>query len=92
MFPKLNRVKANNLAGIAEDKAYFLPRGFDEIQKSDENGFIGEHFWIAFRDNDWNKSRPPLQYLLLKNYQIGEPKTLEAQGLKAFVVEVWKKK
>ena len=85
-------VKFNNVAGIAEDKAYFLPRGFDEIQRSDENDIEGEHFWIAFRDNGWNKSKPPLQKLLLKNYKIGEPKFVEAQGLKAFLVEVWKVK
>ena len=85
-------VKIENMAGIAEDKAYFLPRGFDEVQKTDETNLLGDHFWIAFRDENWNKSRPPLQNLISQNYKLGEPKLIEAQGLKAFIVEVWKEK
>ena len=79
-------VKVNNIEGLVEDKAYFLPRGFDEVQTTDEKEFDNLPFWIAFRDKDWNELKPPLQNLISKGYKIGEPRVFEAQGLKAFVV------
>ncbi len=81
-------IKIKNVAGMVEDKAYFLPRGFDAVQTV--NDFEGERFFVAFRDKDWNEQKPPLQNLMDKGYRIGEPQTFEAQGLKAFLVEVKK--
>jgi uncharacterized membrane protein len=79
-------VKINDIEGLTEDKAYFLPRGFDGV--STANDFEGERFFIAFRDKTWNENAPPLQNLKAQNYKIGEPQIFEAQGLKAFLVEV----
>ena len=79
-----------NLEGLAEDKAYFLPRGFEKVQRADEIGFEGEKFWIAFRDREFNQSKPPLRNLIDKGYKIGEPKIFEAQGFQAFLVLVEK--
>lgn len=79
-----------NLEGLKEDKAYFLPRGFDKVRVTDENRFEGERFWIAFRDKEFNSNEPPLRNLILQGYKIGEPKVFEAQGLKAFLVLVEK--
>ena len=78
------------IEGLQEDKAYFLPRGFNEIKITDENGFEGDKFWIAFRDKQFNEYHPPLSNLKIKGYQIGEPKIFEAQGVKTFLVEVKK--
>ncbi|MDQ3750375.1 MAG: hypothetical protein M3367_15380 [Acidobacteriota bacterium] len=83
-------VKVNAIVGLTEDKAYFLPRGFDEVQTINENEIEGERIFIAFRDKDWNSQKPPLRNLIAKGYKIGEPRILEAQGLKAFLVEVGK--
>jgi len=81
-------VKVNGIVGLIEDKAYFLPRGFDEVQTTGE--IEGGRFFIAFRGKDWNSQKPPLQNLIVKGYKIGEPRIFEAQGLKAFLVEVGK--
>jgi uncharacterized membrane protein len=81
-------VKINSLEGLMEDKAYFLPRGFDGVQTA--NDFEGERFFVAFRDKTFNESAPPLQILKAQGYKIGEPQVIEAQGLKAFLVEVRK--
>ncbi len=83
-------VKVNGVAGMTEDKAYFLPRGFDGIQTVSEDEIKGERFFVAFRGKSWNELAPPLQNLKTRGYKIGEPQTLEAQGLKAFLVEVQK--
>ncbi len=81
-------IKINGIEGLAEDKAYFLPRGFDEIQTTD--AFAGERFFIAFRDVTFNEFAPPLQNLKAQGYKIGEPQTVEANGLKAFLVRIEK--
>lgn len=83
-------VAVKNIEGLNEDKAYFLPRGFDKVQTA--NQFEGERFFIAFRDKSWNGSAPPLSSLKAQGYKIGEPQVFEAQGLKAFLVEVEKGK
>ena len=85
---RIQVVKINNQEGLIEDKAYFLPRGFNEIQTA--NNFEGERFFVAFRDKSFNEFAPPLQNLKARDYRIGEPQVIEAQGLKAFLVEVWK--
>ena len=81
-------IKINNLEGILEDKAYFLPRGFTEVKAGDFNSIEDRKFYIAFRDKEWNPQNPPLKNLIEKGNKIGEPKIFEAQGLKAFLVEV----
>ncbi|HEX9963000.1 MAG TPA: glycosyltransferase family 39 protein [Pyrinomonadaceae bacterium] len=83
-------VKINGIEGLSEDKAYFLPRGFDKVKTAVESDVTGERFFIAFRDKDWNEAKPPLKNLIEKGYRIGAPKVLEAQGLKAFLVEIRK--
>lgn len=83
-------IKVNNIPELAEDTAYFLPRGFDKVQMTDENGLQGDRFFVAFRDTNWNETKPPLRNLITKGYKIGAPQTFEAQGLKAFLVEVQK--
>lgn len=79
-----------NIEGLAEDKAYFLPRGFDKVRVTDAGGIEGEKFWIAFRDREFNREKPPLRNLIEKGYKIGEAKTFQAQGFVAFLVLVEK--
>ena len=82
-------VKINGIEGLTEDRAYFLPRGFDAVQTATQ--FEGDGFFIAFRDKDFNRFAPPLQNLIAQGYEIGEPQIYEAQGLKAFLVEIRKR-
>lgn len=82
--------KVKNIEGVEEDTAYFLPRGFDRIKTIAENDIEGERFWIAFREEDWNKTKPPLINFIQKGYEIGEPTIIEVKGLKAFLVEAKK--
>ncbi|HVE56191.1 MAG TPA: glycosyltransferase family 39 protein [Pyrinomonadaceae bacterium] len=83
-------IKVNGIEDLQEDTAYFLPRGFEKVQKTDENGITGERFYIAYRDSVFNEKHPPLRNLINKGYQIGEPKVFNTPGLKGFLVEVWK--
>jgi uncharacterized membrane protein len=83
-------IKVDGIEELKEDKAYFLPRGFEKVQKIAENGMTGERFYVAFRDAKFNEKHPPLRNLINKGYKIGEPKVFETPGLRGFLVEVWK--
>ena len=48
--PNIQIVKIENLEGVEEDKAYFLPRGFDDVKKINFDEITDESFYIAFRD------------------------------------------
>lgn len=80
--------KINGVPDMNEDKAYFLPRGFNGVQTGDPNTLTGDKFYIAFYAQDFNYLKQPLRILTEKGYQISDPQVFEAQGLKAFLVEV----
>jgi hypothetical protein len=85
-----------NLPGLVEDRAFFLPRGFDEVSRTDAGatggGAVGseglreEHFWAAFRDTNWNAGHPLLRLLAERGYEIEERFEVTASGQKAFIV------
>lgn len=91
-------VKVNGIEGLVEDTAYFLPRGFETVQKADENGITGERFFIAYRDSSFNELHAPLRNLVKKGYKIGAPIVFDTNpnansanpSLKGYLVEVWK--
>ena len=85
-------IKVGGIEDLPEDKAFFLPRGFDKVPTTDENGIEGERFYIAFRDSVYDENHPPLRNLINKGYKISEPKMFETSGLKGFLVLVEKKK
>jgi hypothetical protein len=87
---KFEVIKINGIEGLVEDKAYFLPRGFEGVKSASENDLEGERFFIAFREMNWNETKPPLKNLIEKGFETGQPKIIEAQGLKAFLVEIRK--
>lgn len=80
--------KVSEVENLVEDKAYFLPRGFDDVRKVTFDEIKDEKFYIVFRDKDWNLQNPPLKNFIEKGYEIGEPKAFEVLGLKAFLVEL----
>ncbi|MBA3711826.1 MAG: glycosyltransferase family 39 protein [Pyrinomonadaceae bacterium] len=80
-----------NIPDLTEDAAYFLPRGFDEIEVTDTDGMRGDYFWMAFRDATWDVQRPPLKTVLEKGYRLGAPFEVEGSGQKAFIVPVWRR-
>ncbi|HMS40206.1 MAG TPA: hypothetical protein PKE69_08275 [Pyrinomonadaceae bacterium] len=79
-----------NIDGLKEDTAYFLPRGFDGVQSAKIEEITDNKFYIAFQAKDWQEKEPPLRNFAVKGYKINEPKIIEAQGIKAFLVLVEK--
>lgn len=83
-------IKVNGVPGVSEDRAYFLPRGFEGVRTIDVADVKGDQFWIAFRGSNWDTSKPPLDFITSKGYRLGQPQVVEAQAIKAFLLEVTK--
>lgn len=86
--------KVNDLSEMTEDKAYFLPRGFDSVKTVDLDEIRDERIFVAFRTEKFGEGfasdKQPLKRLIENGYKIGEPVTLESNGFKAFLVEAKK--
>ncbi|MFN2411708.1 MAG: hypothetical protein ABR535_01440, partial [Pyrinomonadaceae bacterium] len=50
----------NGLEGVKEDAAFFLPRGFGEVERSELNSISANTFWIAFRDTNVPNANSPI--------------------------------
>ena len=83
-------VKVEGMPGMVEDRAYFLPRGFDGVARIDAASIGGDRFFVAFRDMRWDERHPPLRQLVELGYRIGTPTVFETGGMKAFIAEVQK--
>jgi uncharacterized membrane protein len=77
--------------GLQEDPAYFLPRRFYEIEIHDGATLRGDSIWLAFRDSQWNTSRPPLSIIAAQGFETGRVFELRAQGQQSFLVELRRK-
>lgn len=80
--------KVNGVEGMNEDKAYFLPRGFDQVASTDR--FEGNRFWILFRDQRWDERHPPVSDLLVQGYVVKRKEEFRTSGGTGFLVEVAK--
>jgi hypothetical protein len=82
-------VAVKNLPGLSEDRAYFLPRGFNEVAAADASAAMREErFWVAFRDTSWNMEHPLLRLLAERGYELEERFEVRASGQKAFIISV----
>jgi uncharacterized protein (DUF983 family) len=80
-------VAVKNLPGLAEDKAFFLPRGFDEVAVADASAAMREErFWVAFRDASLNAEHPLLRLLSGRGYDVEPRFEVAASGQKAFII------
>jgi mannosyltransferase len=82
--------KITGIEGLAEDKAYFLPRGFDGVRKMGISEISDEQFWIAFRTTESDVTKPPLSEFILRGYRVGESLSSQADDSKLFLVPIEK--
>lgn len=83
-------VKVENVPGVVEDKAYFLPRGFDAVKRVGSDEIQDAHFWIMFRDREWNRNHPPLSSFGDRGYSVQRAGAIETDHGTAFLAEVTK--
>ena len=83
-------IKINNIDGLIEDKAYFLPRGFEDVKSVGTQEISVDSFHIAFRAKEFDQNNQPLKFFADKGYKIGAPQFIEAGKDRAFLVEIKK--
>ncbi len=79
-------IKAVNIDGLKEDKAYFLPRGFDDIQNIDAAEINDPQIFIAYRAKDIDETKEPLKTFLDREYRIKFQRADDAVAEKAILV------
>ena len=86
--PKFKIVSIKGYDDLFEDKSFFLPRSFDDVQIADKTAIAGDRFYLAFRETSWKPDKQVLQDLTKRGYKIGAPSQFTAQGFTAFLVPV----
>jgi uncharacterized membrane protein len=79
-----------DLPGLAEDKAYFLPRDFNDISVRKDFPRDESHFWIAFRDVMRDETHPPLKTATDLGYEVKTVFETNAGGQREFLIELIK--
>ncbi len=87
----LKIVKVNGIPDMTEDKAYFLPRGFDGVINVDAARIAGLDIWIAFRFGKVDIGRPPISSLNSLGYQVKETIEFPAGTTNAYLIRAEKK-
>ncbi len=87
--PARRIVKLENTSGLGEDKAYFLPRGFDGVTRTDIDAVAEPKLWLVQRGKTLKDTEPPLRNFLLKGYRITDRKSVTVTGeeVGAFLLE-----
>ena len=86
-FPARKIIRIEGLNGVKEDKAYFLPRGFAEIERVPAEELNENHFWIAFRTKSWDPNAAFINDLRGRGYNVGSPKIIDSEIEQAILVE-----
>ena len=87
--PKRRIVKLDNTSGLGEDKAYFLPRGFDGVNRAEIDAVTEPQLWLVQRGKTLKETEPPLRNFILKGYRIADRKIVPVTGeeIGAFLLE-----
>jgi hypothetical protein len=73
--------------GVLEDRAFFLPRGFNEVSiETIDAAMREERFWIALRGAGRDEESPVLNILRARGYVTKRRFEFAADGQKAFMI------
>ena len=86
--PRTYKVSSlRGVPGVTEDPAYFLPRDFEDATHAPAEAFTNtQRFWLAFRDTNFDDTRPPLNFITARGYRPTRVYEASAQGQRAFLV------
>lgn len=92
--PKVRQrvVKLENFPGMSEDKAYFLPRGFDdEYVRREPVRFTLQQMWIVFRSKDFDINEAPLNTFIANGFQISRKEMFETGSGRVYAAFIEKR-
>jgi len=82
-----NRVlKVTGIDGVAEDKAYFLPRGVYDIGTINLDKITDTKLWIAYRSRAVEPNESPLSNFIVKGYHVIDQRVVEANSESAILI------
>ena len=64
---------------ITEDKAYFLPRGFNDVITIAVADINEPRLWIAYRSQGVATGEPPLGNFIVKGYHVADRRMMSAE-------------
>jgi hypothetical protein len=79
-------VKLDDVPGIAEDKGFFLPRGFDEVQTVRLDSPMPQRFWFFYRGSGPPGPADPIAALTARGYYVSSSRWIQAAGETAYAV------
>jgi len=79
-------IKIRNMEGISEDKAYFLPRGFNDVATVNLDEISETRFWVAYRGKYIDETNPPLSSIIAKGYHLADQKLISVDRENAMIV------
>lgn len=82
--------KISNINGLREDRAYFLPRGFDGVMQVGIEEIDAPKIWIAYRAKEIKETEPPLRNFITKGYRITDRRSLTSDTETAIVLRLEK--
>ncbi|MEO7539300.1 MAG: glycosyltransferase family 39 protein [Pyrinomonadaceae bacterium] len=85
--PAVTVFKVEGVDGVNEDKAYFLPRGFDGVERKDLKDLPASEYWLALRVSEWDLNQPPLTSLSENGFRFGTPKIFPSEFSKQVLVD-----
>ncbi len=79
-------VKVRNVTGVAEDAAYFLPRGFNDVASVELGDVKDDSFWLAYRGEQIDETADPLQLFISRGYHIADRKMIATDSGNAILI------
>lgn len=79
--------KVFGIEGLNEDKAYFLPRGFDGVGRIDAAGISANTVWLVYRAESFTENEPPLRNFRVLGYEVVEKREYKVANETVFLVE-----
>lgn len=83
-------VKVRNVEGVAEDAAYFLPRGFNDVGIVELGDVSDDSLWIAYRGEQIDEAANPLQAFTSRGYHIADKKMIATDSGNAILIKLEK--
>ena len=80
-------VRVAGMPNVIEDKAYFLPRGFDAVSTVDASAIDRPQIFIVFRAKTYDEALPPIKTLADKGYRVTGKTIIDANNEQAILVE-----
>jgi uncharacterized membrane protein len=80
-------IKVDDFPGMAEDKAYFTPRGLnDEYLTHGTLPTDSAHMWVVYRAIDFDVTKPPLSTLIKQGFHVARQEIYDGGSTKVIAV------